>query len=98
MYRGYLFERFGKAAGDGWPARVFILLFTSAFFGLLHFYPQGLPGAINAGFTGLVMGAIFLLNGKRIWFLVVAHAAYDLTALAIIYFDWEEAVAHAIFK
>jgi hypothetical protein len=28
----------------------------------------------------------------------VAHAAYDLTALAIIYFDWEEAVAHAILR
>jgi uncharacterized protein len=98
MYRGYLFERFGKVTGDGFLARVFIVLLTSAFFGALHFYPQGLPGVINAAFTGLVMGTIFYLNGRQLWFLVVAHAAYDVAAFAIIYFRWEEAVAHAIFK
>lgn len=98
MYRGYLYERFGKAAGDGILARMFIVLFTSAFFGALHYYPQGVPGAINAAFSGLVLGTIFMLNGKRIWLLVVMHAVYDITAFAIIYFRWEEAVAHAIFK
>jgi uncharacterized protein len=97
MYRGYLFERIGKITGDGLVARAFIVLITSAFFGALHFYPQGIPGAINAAFTGLVLGTIFFLNGKRIWFLVVAHAAYDIAAFAIIYFRWEEEVAHAFF-
>ena len=29
---------------------------------------------------------------------MVAHAAFDLTALAIIYLDLEPAVAHMIFK
>jgi hypothetical protein len=30
--------------------------------------------------------------------LMVAHAAFDLTALAIIYWDIESEVAHFIFK
>ncbi len=30
--------------------------------------------------------------------LIVAHAAFDLTALAIIYWDVESEVAHLIFK
>jgi membrane protease YdiL (CAAX protease family) len=97
MYRGYLFERFRKAVGDGWPARIFIVLFCAAFFGALHFYPQGIHGVINAAFSGLILGTIFMLNGRKIWLLVVTHAAYDLTAFAIIYFHWEEAVAHAFF-
>ena len=30
--------------------------------------------------------------------LMVAHAAFDLTALTIIYWDLESAVAHLVFK
>ena len=33
----------------------------------------------------------------RLWLLVVIHAVYDLTAIAIIYFHLETAVAHAFF-
>jgi len=28
---------------------------------------------------------------------MVAHAAFDLTALALIYWSWESAVAHFLF-
>jgi len=34
----------------------------------------------------------------RIWGLMFAHAAFDLTALAIIYWDVESKVAHSLFK
>ena len=46
--------------------------------------------------TGLVFGTIFAITG-RIWLLMVAHAAFDLTALAIIYWD-RARVAHVIFN
>jgi membrane protease YdiL (CAAX protease family) len=47
--------------------------------------------------VGLVFGATFAVTG-RIVMLMIAHAAFDLTALAIIYLDLESAVAHLIFK
>jgi len=47
--------------------------------------------------TGLVFGTIFAVTG-RIFMLMVAHAAFDLTALAIIYWDLETKVAHLVFK
>lgn len=97
MYRGYLFERLRKVLGDGWPARIFIVLVCAAFFGALHFWPQGIHGVINAAISGLVTGTIFMLNGRKLWFLVVLHAVYDLTAFAIIYFRWEEAIARVLF-
>lgn len=97
VFRGYMFERFRAAGGDGWPMRVFTLLFCAAFFGALHFYPQGFYGALNAFFSGLITGTIFILNGRKLWFLVFMHAAYDLAAIAIIYFGLENAVAHSIF-
>ena len=46
---------------------------------------------------GLVYGAIFARTG-RLWMLIAAHAAFDLTALAIIYWDLEADVAHLVFN
>ncbi len=45
----------------------------------------------------LVFGTVFALTG-RIWTLVFAHAAFDVTAFLIIYSNLESDVAHLIFK
>jgi uncharacterized protein len=97
VFRGYLFERFGKIFGTSVWARILIVLLTSVWFGLAHYSLQGVPGVEQATIFGLVFGTIFLLTG-RIWMLMVAHAAFDLTALAIIYWNLESKVAHLIFK
>ncbi len=46
---------------------------------------------------GLVFGTIFAVTG-RIWMLIFAHAAFDLTALAMIYWNLESKVAQLVFK
>jgi membrane protease YdiL (CAAX protease family) len=97
VFRGYLFERLGRLLGRGVAARIFIVLLTSVLFALGHYPVQGLAGAEQAAITGLVFGTIFAVTG-RIWMLMVAHAAFDLAALAIIYWDLESRVAHLIFK
>jgi hypothetical protein len=40
----------------------------------------------QAAFTGLVFGMIFAIT-TRIWLLMVAHAAFDVTAVAITYWN-----------
>ncbi|MFL5312348.1 MAG: CPBP family intramembrane glutamic endopeptidase [Myxococcales bacterium] len=97
LFRGYLFERFGKLFGGGRWARSFIVLLTAALFGLAHYSDQGLAGAEQATITGLVFGTIFAVTGQ-LWMLMCAHAAFDVTAVAIIYWDVESAVAHLVFK
>ncbi|HYV84910.1 MAG TPA: CPBP family intramembrane glutamic endopeptidase [Patescibacteria group bacterium] len=97
VFRGFLFERLGKILGSTRGARVAILLITSALFGLAHYADQGLAGAEQGLMTGLAFGAIFAVTGG-IWVPICAHAAFDLTALAIIYLDLESAVAHLVFK
>ena len=47
--------------------------------------------------TGLVFGTIFAATGQ-IWMVMCAHAAFDLAAIAIIYWNLEAAVAHLVFK
>jgi membrane protease YdiL (CAAX protease family) len=97
FYRGWMFERLGKLFGPSAWARTFIVLLTSVLFALAHYSVQGLAGSEQAMITGLVFGTIFALTG-RIFFPMVAHAAFDLTAVAIIYWNLESKVAHLVFK
>jgi membrane protease YdiL (CAAX protease family) len=97
VFRGYLFERLGKLLGSDTGARTAIVLLTAALFGIAHYPDQGIAGVQQATIFGLVFGTIFAITG-RIWTLMCAHAAFDLTALAIIYWDLETDVARLIFK
>lgn len=91
FYRGYLFERLGRIAGSAAA-----LAITALWFGLVHYTGQGVPGVEQAVITGLVFGALFLAT-KTLWLPIAAHAAFDLAAVAIIYFDVESPVAHLVF-
>jgi len=97
VYRGFLFERLGKLLGEGWFAKAVILFATSLLFGLVHYPGQGIFGAVQAFFTGLLLGSLYLMT-KRLWLSMVVHVSFDLTALYIIYRSLEPRVAHLIFK
>jgi len=97
FFRGYLFERLGKRYGTGPWARAFTVALTSVFFGVAHLSGQGLAGAEQATIVGLAYGTIYAITG-RLWVPMIAHAAFDLTALWMIYWDLEAKVAHLIFK
>lgn len=97
LFRGFLFERFGKVFGSGRGAKTAIVAITSAWFGLAHYSVQGLAGTEQATIVGLVFGTVIAISG-RIWILMIAHAAFDLTAYAMIYWNFETAVAHAIIR
>lgn len=97
VFRGYLFERFGKLFGTSAWGKTLTVALTSALFGVIHYPLQGLAGAEQATIVGLVFGTIFALR-RQIFLLIIAHVAFDLMAVAIIYWDLEEEVAHFIFK
>jgi membrane protease YdiL (CAAX protease family) len=97
LFRGYLFERFGKLFGTSAWAKTLTVVLTSAWFGVIHYPVQGLAGTQQATIVGLVFGTIFALR-RQIFPLIIAHIAFDLMAVAIIYWDLETEVAHFIFK
>jgi membrane protease YdiL (CAAX protease family) len=72
-------------------------MLAAGLFALVHYPEQGLAGVQQAAITGLTFGSIFAITG-RLWMPMVAHAIYDLTSIAIIYFDLEYDVAHLVFK
>lgn len=97
VFRGFAFERLHTLLGRSRAATAAIVLFTSALFAAAHYPDQGLPGVQQAIFTGLVFGTIYGLT-DRLWMVMVAHAAFDVAAVAIIYWNLESIVAHLIFK
>ena len=97
FYRGWMFERLGKLFGTSAWAKASMVLLTSIVFASLHYSDQGIPGVEQAAMSGVVFGTIFALTG-RIFMLMVAHAAFDLAALAMIYWNFETPVAQFFFK
>lgn len=97
IFRGYLFERFGKLFGPGVGAKIGIVFITAFWFGAEHYSLQGIPGVEQATIVGLVFGAVFAVTGQ-LWLLIIAHAVFDLTAVALIYWNLEWEVAHLIFQ
>lgn len=96
VFRGFMFERLGKLLGRGAGAKTAAVLITSTWFGLAHWGFQGRPGVEQATIVGLIFGGIFAATG-RIWMVMIAHTAFDLTALAMIYWNLETAVAKLVF-
>jgi membrane protease YdiL (CAAX protease family) len=60
-------------------------------------FGTGVGAKVSIVLLTSVFGTIFAVTG-RIWMLMCAHAAYDLTAVAIIYWNLEADVAHLVFR
>jgi CAAX protease family protein len=88
FYRGWMFERMGKLLGQSVYAKIAIVLITSILFASVHYPGQRIPGAEQAFMTGLIFGSAFTVTGQ-IFPLMIAHAAFDLTALWMIYYGLE---------
>jgi membrane protease YdiL (CAAX protease family) len=96
-FRGFLFERLGRLFGRGAVAKAAIVVLSAGLFALAHYPDQGRDGAVQGAITGLVFGTTFAFTGE-LWLLMIAHAAFDLTAVWIIYNDLETRIAHLVFK
>lgn len=97
VFRGFAFERLFCLLGKGNGRKVVIVGFTSLLFGLVHLPQQGYDGALHAVSMGVVFGTVYAAAG-RLFLLMVAHAAYNLTALALIYWQLERDVALFFFR
>jgi len=97
VYRGFMFERLGKLLGTRLIGSIAIVILTSLWFGVGHYANQGIVGAGQAMIVGLVFGTIYART-RQIFMLMCAHTAFDLSALAMIYWNLEFRVAHLVFR
>ncbi|HEV3062324.1 MAG TPA: CPBP family intramembrane glutamic endopeptidase [Vicinamibacterales bacterium] len=97
VFRGFVFERLGKLLPPSLLGKIATVLVSSAWFAAVHYVEQGVAGVEQAVMTGLTFGTIFAIT-HEIWIPMVAHAAYDFVAIAMIYWNIESTIAHLVFK
>lgn len=56
----------------------------SVLFGLLHSY-QGVGGVVTTAITGLTLGIVWWIAGRKLWPGIVIHALLDGTAMTAIF-------------
>ena len=88
-YRGYLLTRAAEAGGSSAAAYLAGVVVVAVLFGYGHYY-NGIPGVIDSGFAGLVLGAAFLLAGRNLWASILAHGFIDTFAVVVVYLGWAD--------
>lgn len=85
VYRGYLMNR-GAGLGGGTPwAWLASLVAVSAVFGFAHGESQGLAGMLQEGFSGLLLGLLYLGQRRNLAVPIVAHGTANTLAFVLIY-------------
>lgn len=97
VFRGFLINRLQALLGSSVASGLIIVVITAGIFGPLHYIAQGQFGALQATLIGVMFASAYLLNGQRLWSLMVAHATFDVVSIYLIYAGLEEKVAHAVF-
>ncbi len=84
VYRGYLMNRVADLLNRTRRAWIISLIVVHVAFGLAHAY-QGLPGIIDEGMSGLLLGLIYLRTGRNLSVPIIAHGVCDSVDFVLIF-------------
>lgn len=88
IYRGFLIQRIAELGGGSRVAHAIAVAASALIFGLAHF-SWGPVGIIQTTAMGLVLSTAYMLIGKNLWPLVLAHVILDTLLLVPLY--WHSA-------
>jgi membrane protease YdiL (CAAX protease family) len=84
-YRRYILGRAAEAFGGTPFAYALALVFSSALFGIGHFY-QGTAGMFVTASHGFIIGAFYLLSRRNLWVAVLTHGLFDTIVFVATFF------------
>jgi membrane protease YdiL (CAAX protease family) len=84
VYRGFLIHRLAEMGGGTRAAWAIALVSSAAIFGLAHF-AWGVVGIVQTALMGLALAVSYLVVGRNLWVLVLAHACLDTVLLVQLY-------------
>ncbi|MDH3626426.1 MAG: CPBP family intramembrane metalloprotease [Acidobacteriota bacterium] len=79
--RGFLMNWFERLFSRTPIAAILAVLAQAALFGFRHFPSHGWSGAITVSLIGLIMGAAYMLSGRNLWPLIIAHAVLNTISM-----------------
>jgi membrane protease YdiL (CAAX protease family) len=84
IYRGFLMDRLTRIFGRSSIGAIATVVVQALVFGAAHF--QWGPGGIFVTFImGLIWGTAFLLSGRNLWIVILAHSAGHILFVAQLY-------------
>lgn len=84
IYRGFLMDRLTRIFGADHGGAFATVAVQSLVFGSVHF-GWGFGGMIVTAMMGAVWGTAFLLCGRNLWIVILAHSAGHLALVAQLY-------------
>jgi membrane protease YdiL (CAAX protease family) len=84
IYRGFLIGRLEAIIGDRSAAPVLAVAVQSLIFALIHF-AWGIGGVLLAGVMGAIWGTAYVVCGRNLWIVIMAHSAGHIMLVVGVY-------------
>jgi hypothetical protein len=84
IYRGFLMNRLMRIFGAGLGGAALTVFVQAVLFGVVHFQ-WGIGGVIITTIMGAVWGTAFLLCGRNLWIMIIAHSTAHVALVAQLY-------------
>ena len=84
VYRGFLIHQFTGLYGRRPASTAFAVVSQALIFGLVHFQ-WGLGGILMTSIMGLVWGIAYVLCGRNLWIVIMAHSAAHIALVLQLY-------------
>lgn len=85
IYRGFLMGRLSEIFGHSTPGSLMTVLVQALSFGSVHFM-WGIGGVIVTAIMGIVWGVSYLLCGRNLWVVILAHSTGHILFAIQLYF------------
>lgn len=83
-FRGYIFNRMQSIIHNPVVFKYLTITITSIVFAFAHTY-QGIGGMVDTGLFAVVMGFLYFVFGRNIWYLIIIHGLYDTVGILRLY-------------
>jgi len=84
FFRGYIFNRMQSIFHNPVVYKFITIAVTSIVFAFAHTY-QGIGGIVDTGLFAVIMGLLYFVFGRNIWYLIIIHGLYDMVGIFRLY-------------
>jgi membrane protease YdiL (CAAX protease family) len=84
IYRGFLIGRLARSLGDGTGGVFLAVVVQALVFGAVHFM-WGIGGMMVTVIMGILWGSAYLLCGRNLWVVILAHSAGHILLVTQLY-------------
>jgi len=84
FFRGYIYNRIQTVIHNPVVFKIISIGVTSIVFAFAHTY-QGIGGMIDTGLFAVIMGFLYFIFGRNVWYLIIIHGLYDTVGIIRLY-------------